>query len=151
MIIARLMRDASFFINPIHDWQRRYEALRAIIVDRLPNQIVANKYGYTQGYIRYCVINSAPVKLIFSNLSQKESPDAARSRQKSVKKLSNGDTVNSLQEILQSYSAKMVLRYQFEQLKGSWRKKVCPNSPAEHAFSLDLLSKRLQSPRNHIS
>ena len=60
------MRDASFFINPIHDWQRRYEALRAILVDRLPNKIVADKYGYTQGYIRLLCHQFRTGKIDFS-------------------------------------------------------------------------------------
>lgn len=46
-----LMRDATFFIKPAHDWQRRYEALRASFVDRLPARVVAERFGYTSTYI----------------------------------------------------------------------------------------------------
>ena len=46
------MRDASFFIHPLQDWQRRYEALRASFVDRLPAQIVAERFGFSAGYVR---------------------------------------------------------------------------------------------------
>jgi transposase len=46
------MRDASFFIHPKNDWQRRYEALRASFVERLPARIVADRFGYSPGYIR---------------------------------------------------------------------------------------------------
>lgn len=46
------MRDASFFTRPITDWQRRYEAMRASFVDRLPAQIVAERFGFSAGYIR---------------------------------------------------------------------------------------------------
>lgn len=46
------MRDATFFTHPAHDWQRRYEALRASLVDRLPSKVVAGRFGYTPGYIR---------------------------------------------------------------------------------------------------
>lgn len=46
------MRDAKFFTHPLHDWQRRYEALRASFVDRLPAAAVADRFGYTSGYIR---------------------------------------------------------------------------------------------------
>ncbi len=46
-----VMRDATFFINPAHEWQRRYEALRASFVDRLPARIVADRFGYTMAYI----------------------------------------------------------------------------------------------------
>lgn len=46
------MRDADFFVHPVHDWQRRYEALRASFVDRLPARVVADRLGYTPGYVR---------------------------------------------------------------------------------------------------
>jgi transposase len=45
------MRDASYFTNPTHDWQRRYEALRASFVERLPAKIVADRFGYTTAYV----------------------------------------------------------------------------------------------------
>jgi len=46
------VRDATFFTQPQVDWQRRYEALRALLVDRLPARVVADRYGYTTGYVR---------------------------------------------------------------------------------------------------
>lgn len=46
------MQDANFFTKPVLTWQRRYEALRAFFVDRLPTQIVAERFGFTSGYIR---------------------------------------------------------------------------------------------------
>jgi transposase len=46
------MRDATFFTQPVSAWQRRYEALRAVIVDRLPTQLVAERFGFASGYIR---------------------------------------------------------------------------------------------------
>ena len=45
------MNDAKFFTHPVHDWQRRYEALRSSFVDRLPARIVADRFGYSQNYI----------------------------------------------------------------------------------------------------
>ena len=39
-------------MHPIHDWQRRYEALRASFVERLPGRIVAERFGYSQDYVR---------------------------------------------------------------------------------------------------
>lgn len=45
------MSDETFFTNPKSDWQRRYEALRASFVDRLPARVVADKFGYTSGYV----------------------------------------------------------------------------------------------------
>ena len=46
------MRDATFFTHPTHDWQRRYEALRASFIERLPAAVVAERFGYTPGYIQ---------------------------------------------------------------------------------------------------
>jgi hypothetical protein len=46
------MNDATFFIHPKLDWQRRYEALRASFVDRLPAAAVADRFGYKPGYVR---------------------------------------------------------------------------------------------------
>jgi hypothetical protein len=46
------MRDATFFTHPKADWQRRYEALRAAFVDRLPAAAIANRFGYKPGYVR---------------------------------------------------------------------------------------------------
>ena len=46
-----IMRDASFFLHPRHEWQRRYEAIRASFVDRLPAKVVADKFGYSPGYV----------------------------------------------------------------------------------------------------
>jgi len=46
------MRDATFFTHPGSTWQRRYEALRAFFVDRLPTKLVAERFGFTPGYVR---------------------------------------------------------------------------------------------------
>jgi hypothetical protein len=45
------MRDEEFFLYPTHEWQRRYEALRASFVDRLPAKVVGDKFGYSPGYV----------------------------------------------------------------------------------------------------
>ena len=45
------MRDQNFFLHPIHEWQRRYEALRASFVDRLPARVVAERFGYSVSYV----------------------------------------------------------------------------------------------------
>jgi hypothetical protein len=39
--------DKNFFLSPSQPMQRRYEALRAAYVDKLPNQEVASRFGYT--------------------------------------------------------------------------------------------------------
>jgi len=46
------MRDAKYFTQPVAKWQRRYEALRASFVDHLPDAIVAERYGFSLGYLR---------------------------------------------------------------------------------------------------
>jgi len=46
------MRDITYFIQPAHGWRRRYEALRASFVERMPAQAVADRFGYTPEYIR---------------------------------------------------------------------------------------------------
>ena len=47
------MQNAEeFFAHPVHDWQRRYEALRASFLDRLPAAVVADRFGYSPGYVR---------------------------------------------------------------------------------------------------
>ena len=45
------MRDATYFTKPIHEWQKRYEALRASFVDRLPAAAVADRFGYSVAYV----------------------------------------------------------------------------------------------------
>ncbi len=45
------MLDATYFLHPRVDWQRRYEALRASLVDRLPARAVGERFGYSSGYI----------------------------------------------------------------------------------------------------
>jgi hypothetical protein len=45
------MRDEKFFLHPKHDWQRRYEALRASFVERLPAKVVAERFAYSIPYI----------------------------------------------------------------------------------------------------
>jgi transposase len=52
VMIANQVRDATFFTSPAVEWQRRYEAIRASMVDRLPDRAVADRFGYTPGYLR---------------------------------------------------------------------------------------------------
>ncbi len=46
------MIDHTFFTQPAAGWQRRYEALRASFVERLTAKEVAERFGYSQEYIR---------------------------------------------------------------------------------------------------
>ncbi len=46
------MGGCTYFTQPQHDWQKRYEALRASFVERLPDKVVADRFGYSHGYFR---------------------------------------------------------------------------------------------------
>lgn len=46
------MRNQKYFTEPKFEWQRRYEALRASFVERLPHKVVADRFGYSPGYVR---------------------------------------------------------------------------------------------------
>jgi hypothetical protein len=42
---------ATYFTRPKADWQRRYEALRASIVERLSAEAVGRRFGYKPAYV----------------------------------------------------------------------------------------------------
>src|SRR5579885_1978855 len=46
---------ARIFLEPTNATHRRYEALRAFFVDRLPSAEVARRFGYTPGSFRVLV------------------------------------------------------------------------------------------------
>ena len=60
------MRDEKFFLHPTHEWQRRYEALRASFVDRLPAKIVGEQFGYMPSYVNLLRHQFAHGKIDFS-------------------------------------------------------------------------------------
>jgi transposase len=60
------MRDSSYFTHPVHDWQRRYEALRASFVERLPAKVVADRFGYTVAYVHLLRHQFSSGKIDFS-------------------------------------------------------------------------------------
>ena len=45
------MNPVDYFRHPKLEWQRRYEALRASFLDRLPAKVVAQQFNYSSGYI----------------------------------------------------------------------------------------------------
>ena len=51
MVYKICMRNEKYFLYPAHDWQRRYEALRASFVERLSAKIIAERFGYSTSYI----------------------------------------------------------------------------------------------------
>ncbi|MFQ6093587.1 MAG: transposase [bacterium] len=60
------MADKTFFLYPVHEWQRRYEALRASFVERLPAKVVAERFGYSPQYIHLLRHQFAHGKIDFS-------------------------------------------------------------------------------------
>jgi len=66
ILYKTLMRDDQFFLHPLHEWQRRYEALRASFVERLPARVVADRFGYSVTYINLLRHLFAHEKIDFS-------------------------------------------------------------------------------------
>jgi hypothetical protein len=60
------MRDANFFLHPQLNWQRRYEAVRAALVERLPAKVIADRFGYQPGYVRLLIHEFRHGKFDFS-------------------------------------------------------------------------------------
>ena len=72
--IITLMQDATFFTQPLLTWQRRYEALRAFFVDRLPTQLVAERFGFSPGYVRLLCHQFRHGKIDLSESLQQDKP-----------------------------------------------------------------------------
>ena len=72
------MADASFFTHPRFDCQKRYEALRASFVERLPAHIVAERFGYTASYIHLLRHQFKHGKLDFAEAPAEGSPRRRR-------------------------------------------------------------------------
>lgn len=51
-MMTNAIRDSTYFTSPATEWQRRYEALRASMVERLPDKAVGDHFGYSPGYLR---------------------------------------------------------------------------------------------------
>jgi hypothetical protein len=66
ILYKHFMRDENFFLHPVHEWQRRYEALRASFVDRLPAKVVADRFGYSVAYMHLLRHLFANEKMDFS-------------------------------------------------------------------------------------
>ena len=73
------MRDGSYFTHPQHEWQKRYEALRAAFVERLPDKVAADRFGYSHGYFRLLKHQFRHGKIDFS-----EPVPAGKSRRRRV-------------------------------------------------------------------
>lgn len=74
----RVMRDEKFFLYPVHGWQRRYEALRASFVERLPARIVAERFGYSTQYVHLLRHMFIHEKMDFSEPIPERAPSRRR-------------------------------------------------------------------------
>jgi transposase len=66
ILYKAFMRDEKFFLHPVHEWQRRYEALRASFVDRLSAKVIADRFGYSVAYVHLLRHLFAHEKIDFS-------------------------------------------------------------------------------------
>ena len=89
IIYKKCMRDKNFFLQPQSEWQRRYEALRASFVDRLPAKVVADRFGYSQNYVNLLRHQFTHGKLDFN-----EPPPEGKGRRRRVDSLTRSKICN---------------------------------------------------------
>ncbi|MGW8157969.1 MAG: transposase [Desulfoprunum sp.] len=112
------MRDADFFTKPVDKWQRKYEALRASFVERLPDHIVAERFGLSVGYLRVLRHQFRHEKIDFSEAVAEGSRPRRRidaaTRQKIVawrqRELSAGDIAQLLHQEAVDISVRTIER-----------------------------------------
>jgi transposase len=116
--IITSMRDATFFTHPVPVWQRRYEALRAFFVERLPTQLVAERFGFSPGYIRLLCHQFRHGKIDLSEVPQQGQASrhkvSSETRNKIIawrkQRLSAGEIVELLSEEAVDLSVRTVER-----------------------------------------
>lgn len=89
IIYKKCMRDKNFFLQPQSEWQRRYEALRASFVDRLPAKVVADRFAYSQNYV-----NLLRHQFIHGKLDFNEPPPEGKDRRRRVDSLMRSKICN---------------------------------------------------------
>jgi transposase len=98
--------DETFFTHPRQEWQKRYEALRASFVERLPAQAVAARFGYRPAYVHLLRhlfkqgrIDFAPTVLAAHGARQRVSAEVRRKiRDWRQRRLSAGEIAQLLHE-----------------------------------------------------
>ena len=55
VLLYKIRMDEKFFLHPKDSWQCRYEALRALCVERLPAAVVVERFGFTTSYTEITV------------------------------------------------------------------------------------------------
>jgi len=78
---------AAFFLSPQEPLHRRYEALRAYFVERLPSAEAARRFGYSPARSASCVISSV---ITPRNALPSSAPYPARTRRPPVIRSANG-------------------------------------------------------------
>jgi hypothetical protein len=140
------MKDVTFFTHPIADWQRRYEALRASFVERLPARVVADQFHYSPPYVRLLRHLFTSGKLDFSEpvpegLTARRRIDAA-TRQKiktyRTHQLSAGDIVECLSDEGMEISVRTVERV--------LREEGFPKLPRRAHLKMKITAKGTQIP-----
>ena len=144
--IITLMRDATFFTQPVLTWQRRYEALRAFFVDRLPTQLVAERFGFSAGYLRLLCHQFRHGKIDLSESLQQDKPSrhkvSSDTRGKIIawrqQRLSAGEIVELLSEEGVELSVRTVERVLAEE--------GIPRLPRRTRLKLGLTVRGMQVP-----
>jgi transposase len=151
----RGMRDEKYFLYPVHEWQKRYEALRASFVDRLPAKVVADRFGYSQSYVNLLRHQFVHEKIDFSEpvpegkVKRRKVDALTRSKICSFRehRLSAGEIVQFLSEDGVEISVRTVERILAEE--------GYPRLPRRSRLKLGLTVKGAQVPaaseRIHIS
>jgi len=116
------MRNEKYFLRPVHDWQKRYEALRASFVDRLPAKVVADRFGYSQSYV-----NLLRHQFIHEKIDFSEPVPEGKVKRRKVDALTRSKICNWREHQLSAGELSNVF----------WPKKDTPNSPGVAALNSD--------------
>jgi transposase len=106
--------DEKFFARPREKWQRRYEALRASFMERLPAQVVAERFGFTTSYVYLLRHQFKKEKITFAEPS-KPGKAARRkvnkeSRQKIISAREQGLSAGDIAELLYDQGIEISIR-----------------------------------------
>lgn len=108
------MRDQRYFTQPAFEWQRRYEALRASFVERLPNKVIADRFGYSPGYVRLLRHQFAHGKIDFSEPNPEGKANrrrvSAQTRQKIVEYREHQLSAGQITELLSEEDIEISVR-----------------------------------------
>jgi len=127
------MRDATYFTKPIYEWQKRYEALRTSFVDRLPAEAVAERFGYSAGYVRLLRHQFTTGKFDFSEPVPEGGSSRYRVTAETRRKIRGWTEKELSAEKSSNCSPKRRWTSPSERWRGSLRKRDSPSFPAAPA------------------